>query len=1284
MIGFSYEYLSNDALCTVFINNNRAGSAFLFLHNERMYALTAYHCVFDDNTDLFHDDYAFGYENEKPFDVEVIYPQLDDDEQKNHAKSTDTALVSIKSGECYSRSIIDLHSRIKIRSNNDYSIIGYPCALSRKHLIELGVELIHKESLYINEFALLKKEDISVIKGFSGGIVCEKIDDKYYLCGLVSRALSEEFEYDYIKCASLESINQMLSVIDYNLLEIPECCYKRKSQSYQYLKEVLSRKEFSNYWVDGNASTEIEATIKEFLDKNRGNYNICTFIGLSGIGKTRSVLNACKTLREEATIYYDNIEKFRIDANCKWMDDENIVVIIDELKDCEWEEVYNCYAMNKCKIILIATIQRKTITTYSKSSAGFYTINGASDDDMIKIIRAQHGTFLDEEIKQICLLSYRDLRLALLISELYDHDKKEMNLESFSSMSLVANYSTAEKILEKTLSSFGEEKASLSRIYQELSTLIDVGYSGTAKEEFEFLAKFFNNSIDNYEYGIRTFSENNLGTKNGYYFKSMPVALSKLAFEKSIWPTLRYKITEFVSQLPNSKARRRFYERLYECEIEKEEVNGAFAPYFQERFGNETILEVFLTKPEEISLYIEFNPEKGLSWIENSLVKIKDITKFKYNRRYVVHLCERLACFKEHFDKCEKILYMLAQNETDHIYSNNSQSVWSDLFGIIGANSDLPFNTRINILFKRLCESNNTTSANPKLFNQAFSRVFANNVFRSVPPKVIGNRLTPSSWNPNTTDEWINCEQSTLNRLLDISESLSKEFRSLLLKTVLDYIYDFIKVGLVKNTFDLINVLINGNENKIQVIAKIQWLLEIDDLKNTQIDQFLESKLCDYQDKTILGRLYEYLHKEIWSYHKGSDYYKTLAVELAKELYSSGEPVEKYMPYFMDRDCKNSALEALSNALSKCDINNQLIDFALNEGDEYLPFIKGYISALAENTNNTNEIQYILDQCSEINIDFAFNNTVIFDVSKKGYERIGKIGGKVRNVQSNLGYYIVRWFNLIGDDIGTDLLTTAANSSPSMKYYLIFSCGQHLSTSYKSINKQISTEVYSYFIDQVKLCYLEKGRYQAFDMVHTFEYIPEELELEVFTSIIQFFDFNEHYDNINYELVQLLKSKINCSNNIFLMDLFGQKLLETKNHYKDRAFTGLFDLFMVETVLNWIDENPVERAPLLAYHLSYPTLDTPKCSKLTLRVLEKYANLPDTLKEFEKGTYNLKVENVSEVHDNKEKYISLYQIYKKYDNPISEWAQWKIDYINYTCDSLDERDIMDQRLNDSE
>ena len=1283
MNGFSYEYLSNAAMCSVFVNESMSGSAFMFFYNGKIYALTAYHCIFDDNDDHLHDNFVFGYEKEKIFDWELIYPKIDDEEQKKLAKSTDIVLVLIKSGECYNRSISDLHSRIKLSSNNNYSIIGYPCKISQKHLIELDVKFKHKENLYINEFDLIKKEEILAIKGFSGGIVCEKIDDEFYFCGLVSKALSEKIEYGYIKCTSLKSINQVLNVIDYDLPEIPECCYKSISRSYKYLKDVLSRKEFSNYWVDGDASTKIEDTIKEFLDKSEGDYRVCTFVGLSGIGKTRSVLNACKTLREEATIYYDNIEKFRIDANCKWMDDENLVVIIDELKDCEWEEVYNCYTMNKCKIILIATIQRKTITTYSKS-AGFYTINGASNDDMIKIIRAQHRTFLDEEIEQICSLSYRDLRLALLISELYDHDKKEMNLESFSSMSLVANYSTAEKILEKTLSSFGKEKASLSKIYQELSTLIDVGYSGAAKEECDFLAKFFNNSISNYEHGIKTFSENNLGTTNGYYFKSMPIALSKLAFEKSIWPTLRDKITEFVSQIPNSKARHRFYERLYECEIENEEVDRAFAPYFLERIGKHTIQEAFLTKPDEISLYIEFNPEKGLEWIEKGLEKIKDITEFKYNRRYVVHLCEKLACFKEYFDKCERILFILAQNETDHIYSNNSQGTWSDLFGIIGANSDLPFNTRIETLFKRLRKCNNTASANSELFNKAFSRVFANSVFRSVPPKVIGNRLTPSSWNPSTTNEWINCQQNTLDRLLGISVSLSKDFKSLLLKTVLDNVYDFIRIGLFHNTFNLIDALIDSDENRIQVIDKIQWLLEIDDLKRTPITPLLESKLLDYQDKTLLGRLYEYLHKDIWSYHKGVDYYKILAIELAKDLYSSDEPIEKYMHYFTDRECKNSALEALSNALSSFDINNQLIDFALNEGDEYLAFIKGYISALAENTSNTNELQRILDKCLEINSDFTFNNTVIFDISKKGYERIQKLGGKVQNVQSNLGYYIVRWFNTIGDDIGTNLLTTAANISPSMKYYIIFSCGQHLSMSYKSINKQISNSVYSYFIDQVNQCYFEKGKYRAFDMIHTFEYLPDELVLELFKSIIQFFDFNAYHDSINSEITQLLKNKINRNNNKSLMELFGQKLLETKNHYKGRAFTGFFDLFMVETVLNWIDENPIERAPLLAYHLSYPTLGTPKCSELTLRLLKKYAFLPDTLKEFEKGTYNFKAENISEIRDSKDKYISIYQAYLEYDNPISKWAQWKIDYINYTCKSMDERDILDQRLNDSE
>lgn len=1284
MIGFSYEYLSNDAMCTVFINNDRAGSAFLFLHNGKIYALTAYHCIFDDNDDQPHDNIAFGYENERPFKWKIIYPKKDNKEQEEFAKSNDIALVSIMSGECSDRNVSCLHSRIKLSSKNDYSIIGYPCNIPQKVLIELDVKFKHQGNSNVNVFNLIKKEEISVIKGFSGGIVSEKIDDKFYFCGLVSKALSENFEYDYIKCTSLKAINQVLSVIGYNLPEIPECCYKPiVPSSYRKLSEVLLRKEFSNIWVDGETSFEIEATIKEFLNNKNSDSHICTFVGLSGIGKTRSVLEACKKIRNESTIYYDCIVNFRKDANSKWIDDENLTIIIDELKIGEWEEIYNSCTINKCKIILIATIPGKTIIEYSKSPAGFHSISSTSNEDMKRIISAQHHLLLEEELEQICSLSFRDLRLALLISNLYSYDSR-INLTSFSSTTIRDNYGNAVKILEKTLSLFDKETGTLSKIYQELSTLVDVGYAGAAKEECEFLAYYFGNSVNDYIRAIHTFSESNLGIENEYYFKAMPIALSKLAFEKYIWPSLSDNINEFLSGLPNAKSKRRFLERIYECEIDCKEVDEAFAPYFREQFTNQTILDAFLSKPDEISLYIEFNPEKGLDWIENSLHKIQDISDFKYNRQYVVHLCEKLACFKEHFVICERILFLLAQNETEHIYSNNSQGVWSDLFGIIGANSDLPFNTRIEILFKRLLENNNITSANPELFNKAFSRVFANCVFRSVPPKVIGNRLTPSSWNPITNHEWINCERDTLERLLDISGSLSKEFRALLLKTLLDYFYDFIRLGLIQNALNLIDALVDNDEKKMQVIDKIQWLLEIDDLKTTPINQLLKSKLLEYQDKTILGRLYEYLHIDVWSYHKGPDYYKTLAAELSKEIYSSDEPVDKYMPYFTDRDCKNSAIEALSNALSKCDSNNQLIDFALNAGDDYLAFIKGYISALSENTNNTNELQRILDKCSEINFNFTFNNTVIFDISKKGYDRICMISEKVQNIQSNLGYYIVRWFNIIGDDIGTDLLTTAANISPSMKYYLIFSCGEHLSMAYKSMNKQISNSVYSYFIDQVNQCYFEKGKYQAFDMIHTFEYLPDELVLALFKSIIQFFDFNAYHDSINSEITQLLKNKINRNNNKSLMELFGQKLLETKNQYKGRAFTGFFDLFMVETVLNWIDENPIERAPLLAYHLSYPTLDTPKCSELTLRVLEKYSDLPDTLKEFEKGTYNLKAENISEVRDNKEKYLSLYQTYKEYDNPISKWAQWKIDYINYTCNSMDERDMVNKRLSDDE
>ena len=183
--------------------------------------------------------------------------------------------------------------------------------------------------------------------------------------------------------------------------------------------------------------------------------------------------------------------------------------------------------------------------------------------------------------------------------------------------------------------------------------------------------------------------------------------------------------------------------------------------------------------------------------------------------------------------------------------------------------------------------------------------------------------------------------------------------------------------------------------------ALFRMLLESrdDDIKKNPISLQLTSKLFEYQDKTILGKLYEFLHKDIWSYHKGLDYSENLALELANNLYSSNEPIEKYMLYFADTDCKNSALEEFAGALSKYDIDNKLIDFALNGGDEYLTFIKGYITALSKNINNLNKIQYILDTCSDINIDFVVNNTIIFDISNIGYERIRKIVSKAQNIQ---------------------------------------------------------------------------------------------------------------------------------------------------------------------------------------------------------------------------------------------------------------------------------------------
>ena len=63
-----------------------------------------------------------------------------------------------------------------------------------------------------------------------------------------------------------------------------------------------------------------------------------------------------------------------------------------------------------------------------------------------------------------------------------------------------------------------------------------------------------------------------------------------------------------------------------------------------------------------------------------------------------------------------------------------------------------------------------------------------------------------------------------------------------------------------------------------------------------------------------------------------------------------------------------------------------------------------------------------------------------------------------------------------------------------------------------------------------------------------------------------------------------------------------------------------------------------------------------------------------------KGNDNFKVVNISDIKEYKDQYIKLYQKYLGNNNSISEWAQWKIDYVNRTCDELDERDKLEKRL----
>jgi hypothetical protein len=560
--------------------------------------------------------------------------------------------------------------------------------------------------------------------------------------------------------------------------------------------EQENRAGFSVEWVDFSSRSHDRDRIREHLRSRKG-ANVLHLAGLSGIGKTRTVFEACRGQRDlESVLYlprgttYDSLI-LHLTRN----EQSSALVVIDEFSLEQIGAIRSRVGdfADRLRLVTISPARR------NENSRPLDNIIVLSEPEtrtgVLEIVR-RAGHDLAEPVKEsIANHAAHDLRLALLLIEAsrLTGDFQNLPIRDWDGLwqRIVALFSATD---------------TFNTYYRYLTTSIDLGIKGQYRSEVDYVAKFFEISVPRLDEIVHEAEKCGLGSLTPHFFEAAPRGLAIHLFRHQVWPLLSRRLNEFLSGLPSDRLLRRFIERCQECTgEERNEMEEALGHFFLAALGNPDL--GMLADRERSRLFktwAELDPARGLPWLEESARSASDEKLATFDVQYgdggwggrqqIVWLCGGLASFREHFCHCEAILFRLAQVETETGIANNSKGTWQGLFHPALASTEVPFRERLETLLLRVRNADQRTL--PLIFG-ALVNALTGYVGLPIPPGVIGGRLTPEPWRPRTMRDLHELKIEAAKGCLRTIESLPETIRKGALFLVVENVALFINLGLM-------------------------------------------------------------------------------------------------------------------------------------------------------------------------------------------------------------------------------------------------------------------------------------------------------------------------------------------------------------------------------------------------------------------------------------------------------------------------------------------------------
>jgi hypothetical protein len=553
-------------------------------------------------------------------------------------------------------------------------------------------------------------------------------------------------------------------------------------------------------WVDFGGRAEVADIVANHLF-GRHRPNVLHIAGLSGIGKTRTVFEAFRRQTELQAVFY--IQRFEHLSRELYRylenEDRNVFLVVDETPLDQVPGLISRLGdfAERIRVVTLGPAVRQAAVTRDEIRI---LPEPDTEEGVLAVVRSAGRALAEPVQRSIALQSGHDLRLALLLVE------ASLRLDEFRGVPVV----NIDGVWSRLMALFEQEigdRHSFRQVYEVLTPSIDVGMDGEFGVEVEALATHFQHPVEHVRDVANRSARCGLGIRTRHFFEAAPRALAARVFAERVWPRVRDRLEPFFQALPE-RLQRRFLQRCYDCTGNvREEVMARLADFFLARLAHGDITALAAREASRIfQTWAEFDPIRGLGWLRRAVDEANpqqlrsidgdpDGSGGWRGRRQLVWLCQNLASFAEHFRDCEAILYRLALAETEPSIGNNSTIVWQSMFWPVLTGTSVPFSDRLPILISRLERAGEDSL--PVVLGAAIGCVDPRTIGLPLPERIVGGRIAPSPWRPQTMGEVVAMRRQAGDQILQAIEKLAVPMRHRAVAVLMEHITTFAGLGLL-------------------------------------------------------------------------------------------------------------------------------------------------------------------------------------------------------------------------------------------------------------------------------------------------------------------------------------------------------------------------------------------------------------------------------------------------------------------------------------------------------